>query len=349
MEEKRRKDIIRCTLQSYLGKSIKDLTLGEQQKTAVVRLTGMRNERFDQLCDDLINEIHRRNGLDFNNPTVLGEKLFIISDQKFKNLVMETLTVFYFKNPNYQAENMPEFIEKVKILIKDLKEQTEKEIFINQIENLGFYSKIYEFLDFVKRSGIDGEITTIMKEFVDQKVEEDGFDFFELLEFPDLFLKRFFENEKKMKNENFYEKIKNLYNEVLQLSNGTSKNYNEKSEILKNNITEIISVVIQNVSIPSKKIEFFENEISGVVEVLEEVEKEIETKMSMNLDNASLKLSEILENIISKGSNLTNEHINELKIQQVSVELINNKQSRNESFKLVLEIAKDIRKALSSI
>jgi hypothetical protein len=349
MEARREKDIIRYTLQSYIGKSIKDITLGEHQKIAISRLSGMKNERFDQLCGDLINEIQRRNGMDFVPPTVLGEKLIQISDLKFKNLVMETLTVFYLKNTQYEVEDMPEFVENVKMLIKSLKEQTERDLFLNQIENLGFYGKIYEFLDFAKKSDLDIQILSQMKKYVDEKVGKDSFEFIELCEFPDLFLKSFFSSERLNLIKN--EKMKILYDQIINLP--VEMNYEERSELIKKNMIEMIAIVINSTAISSKKIEYFENEISGVVEVLEGIESEIQTKTPIDLDKASLKLSEILENIITKGSNklsfLSTDHINELKIQQLTVELINNSQSRNESFKLVIEIAKDIRKALMYI
>lgn len=114
-------------------------------------------------------------------------------------------------------------------------------------------------------------------------------------------------------------------------------------------MSDILSILVGSISIPSKKIEYFETELLTLVQILELVEKEIKYKNHMDLNEASLKLSEILNSIVSKGSYLAIQNLNDLKIQQVSVELINSSVSRDESFKLVLDIAKDIRKALSCI
>ena len=56
MDDRRRKDIIRYTLQSYLGKSLNDIIINESHKTAINRLCSMKDERFEQLCFDLIND-----------------------------------------------------------------------------------------------------------------------------------------------------------------------------------------------------------------------------------------------------------------------------------------------------
>ena len=353
MDEKRRKDVIRYTFQSYLGKNLRDMVITEHQKIAINRMNSMKEDRFNQLCLDLINEIHRRNNMNYEPPNELGAKLLKISEQKFKNLVMETLTVFYMRNTQYMQEDTPEFLENMTALILDLKNCADVDSFLCQLDGLSFYNKIYEFLEFIKRKGIAEQVVVKMKETIDQRVERDAVDFIESLNFPERFLEtliksEFFEKEIKscpVRMEQFQVFHKNISSANLF----ENANIEKRSNLIKQNMSDILSILVGSISIPSKKIEYFETELLTLVQILELVEKEIKYKNHMDLNEASLKLSEILNSIVSKGSYLAIQNLNDLKIQQVSVELINSSVSRDESFKLVLDIAKDIRKALSCI
>lgn len=350
MDEKR-KEVIRCTLQSYIGKTLKGVEMDDNQKAAISRLSNMKKERFEQLCLDLTNEIQRRNGLSYDPPNELGSKLIMISDQKLKNLVMETLTVFYIKNTEYKNEELPEFLNNLSLLISDLKTQTENEIFLGQFEALGFYNKMYEFIDFVKRRGIHDDITNKMRKFIDEKVENDSFEFIEALTFPEAFLDAFERSEVFQREIGCkpiaLEKFEKLRCEIGSVNSLDGADLDSRTKAIKRNMCEVLTILIENIAIPSKKIEYFENEITGVVQVLEEIEDEIENRKTTDLDLISSKLAKILENIVKKGTDISKSNIGDLKIQQISVENISHTISRQESFKLVLDIAKDIRKALA--
>lgn len=353
MDERRKKDIIRYTLQSYLGKSLRDLVLNETHKAAISRLNSMREERFEQLCLDLINEIHRRNGMSFETPNELGAKLLKISDQKFKNLIVETLTVFYMRNTCYKQEEMPEFLENMTNLIAELKNCAESETFLCQVEKLNFYDKIYEFYDFIKNKSVSEPVILKMKTFTDEHLDKRAYDFIDSLCYPDIFLKALMKSEifeKEIKSDSIkFEQFQKNYDEIIKSQNIDGLELNVKSTIAKKNLVEIISTIVNSISIPSKKIVCFESELSTLIQILELIETEIRFKKQFDLQDASLKLSDILNSIVSKGELLSQENLNELKIQQVSVELMSNSISREESFKLVLDIAKDIRKALAFI
>lgn len=349
MIQKNDKNVIRCTLQSFLGKSIKSFQIGERQEEAIQRLSQLKEDKFNELCYDIVNEIHRRSGLNYDQNSKMNEKFMKLSDQRFKNLIVDTLTVFYSKNGDLRKEDQnPEFLDNLKGLITQLKQDSEKSTFLSKLEKLNFYNKLIEFLEYVKKQGADEQIIFHLQKAVDCKIADDAYNFCEFLSFPKILLEKlskteFFNNSEK----NELEKYKNTI--FSTLSNNTI-NYKEKSVLIKQDLIKIMTIIINQSKIPTSKIECFDQEIKEMIKLLEKLQKDIEEDKETCFESVGSILSAIIDSVNNKSKiKLGNDNLSEIQVQKISLELLSDMETRSDSYQLVVETIKDIRKVLSQM
>ncbi|ELA42318.1 uncharacterized protein VICG_00718 [Vittaforma corneae ATCC 50505] len=348
MSQPTNKDVVRYTLQSFIGKTRRDFEMDDRQREAIQRLCQLKDEKFEELCEDIANEIHRRSGMKYNKNSKIQDKFMKLSDHKFKNLVIDTLTVFYLKNPEYKMEEMPEFLENMKILIDQLKVDSEKAMFLAKLEKLNFYNKLKEFLEYTRKQGTDEKIVSHVMNAVDGKISNDASNFCEILSFPNIFLEKL--NETKIFKESDFQKFEDHRNKILSTLSNDSISFREKSKTIKQELREIMSLVIEKSTIPALKIECFDDEIMEIIGLLDLLRTNIESSGRLDLNQIGATFSDIIDRIIEKARfKVDKEFISEIKIQKISLESLGDLPSKIESFQLIIDVVCDVRKFFQKI
>lgn len=337
------KNVVRCTLQSYIGTEIKDIEMGARQREAVHRLCQLREEKFEELCCDTVNEIHRRSGMKHDMNNKMYRKFLKLSDQKFRNLVADVLTVFYLKNPDYKMEDVPEFLESLKDVITQLKMDSEKSTFLEKVEKLDFYNKILEYIEYTRKSGTDERITTHMANAVEEKISADVINFFEFLSFPKIFLEKM--REMKIFKRIGCKRLDVCRECILKAFSDSSIGAKTRSEVVKQNLIEIMTMLINGSKIPALQIECFDQEITVLINLLDSLRADLEKGNEVDLNLVGARLSEMVETVASKAElEVGREVVSEVKLQRISLESLGELSSKMESFQLIIDVIKDMRK-----
>lgn len=348
MSQQTHKDVVRYTLQSFIGKTGKDFKMDDRQQEAIQRLCKLKDERFDELCEDIANEIHRRSGMKYNHNSKIQDKFIRLSDHKFKNLVIDTLTVLYLKNPEYKTEGMPEFLENMKILIDQLKIDSEKAMFLAKLEKLNFYNKLKEFLEYTKKQGTDEKIVSHIMSDVDCKISNDVSSFCEFLSFPKIFLERL--SETKLFKDPGSQELENLRNRILSALYDGSIDLKERSKLIKQDLVAVMALVIEKSRIPAPRIECFDDEIKEMVDLLDLLRSNIEENNETDLSQIGITFSDIISRVSEKAQlEVDKEFISEIEIQKIPLESLGDLSSRVESFQLIIDVIRDVRKFFQKI
>lgn len=340
------KDIVRYTLQSYVGKMFTDTEISSRQKEAIQRLNTLREDKFQEFCHDVINEIHRRSGVKYNADNKMIQRFSMLSTERFKNLVVDTLIVYYQKNPEARVEEMPAFLENLGNLIEALKIDSERESFLERLKRLGFYNKLQEFVVYSVGFGIDKRIADHINESLQDSVQKECLHFIECLSYPKVLLQKI-EDSELFKG---YCKEKPSVFKEFQTSKELISNALEHggdSSTVRKELIKVMRTVIHSAAIPAKKVECFEDEIKSVIGGLESIKCDVEGTSSVDLTALSENLTGTIDKVIkkSKCADLPDQAISSLHIHRVTLEGLANSASKTEAFCTVLDIAKELRNA----
>lgn len=184
------RDVTRYTLQSFVGPRVADLSITKRQKDAIQRLIGLSDEKFEALCDDIVNEIHRRGGMNHSTDGPMHEKLAELSEEKFRSLAVDTLLVYNYRNPGTEVLELDSFLNNLQQLISDLKTRSDEERFVERIRGMGFLNAMLEYNRYVERTGtMDKEVTAEIERLIKQEVESRSTKLIECLSYPADFIR----------------------------------------------------------------------------------------------------------------------------------------------------------------
>ncbi|TBT99315.1 hypothetical protein CWI39_2066p0010 [Hamiltosporidium magnivora] len=147
-------------MENYLGSFLKDINITERQKEAISKMLFLNEMQFKDLIEDLSDELERRKDgkKDFletkNKYTVKRndsrKRLAKLTENKFKNLVLDTYLVMNHRRPNEKfsdAKEIDTLIFELEKMIKTLKKQkTYEDSVIENIQdggNIRLKSNIY--------------------------------------------------------------------------------------------------------------------------------------------------------------------------------------------------------------
>lgn len=336
------KNIIKYTLESYIGKPISEIETTERQKEAIDRLFNLREDKFDEICYDVCNEIHRRNGMKYDVKNKMCEKFSMLTEMHFKNLVVDLLVVYYLKNPDKKPESMPAFLNSLETLIDSLKSEAENQNFLYKIKNLNFYHKIQEFITYLKSNKIDtnNDIDNLFDYMILElkyEIENESIKFFEALSYPEILIEQFEKTK-------YFLKLKpEVQNEIKNLKQKIQINLKvtNKDEIIKISLLQILEIIVNNSQIPARNIECYENEIKILIESLESIKNELKNQIPINFKILISRLNNVIEKI--SENNMKKPFIH---YKPAFDEILNNlKEDKNNNkinaYKTILAFAKD--------
>lgn len=271
-------EIIRFTLNSYIGSLLKEINISKRQKEAISKMLFLSEPQFNELIADIITEIQLR-----STKTASNSKLSKLNEDKFKNLVIDVFLVYNHKYPSENLQNNTEIeslINDLEALISKLKENEEERV-MNKILNertiqgrVDVYSNY--LISIFGKYNENTKVILAMKELLtfDKKVK--------LFEFEE-----FFQVGDKMVNETneeyFY--YKNKFNE-------SYGNIRKKYFI---NIVELLYDIHEN---NEKNDEFFNKEVNGIIEILNRIKEN---------EYNGLQVAENVKNIIERFKNKFND------------------------------------------
>lgn len=292
-------NLIKYTLESFIGKPITEIEVSERQKEAIQRLLNLKDEKFEELCKDVTNEIFRRNGMSYDLSNKMCEKFSMLSLENFKNLVVDVLVVYYEKNTDQKPETMPVFLNNLETLILNLKIESEKESFLNKVKDVQFYQKIMEFIDYMKPGKSNG-IAEYMKECVESEIRKDNHSFLDSLSFPKILINEiedcaFFKYLS-------YESTKEFNERKLNILTNLEEKENEIQ--VKNDLIKIVEIIIMNSRIPARKIQWFETEIKTVIQNLDIIKNGLRANKSIEIKPVYDNILEAVDKVYEKTKNL---------------------------------------------
>lgn len=330
------KNVVRCTLQSYLGKDIKGIVLGARQREAVHRLSQLNDDKFDELCSDTINEIHRRSGVKYDTENKMQAKFCKLNEERFKSLIIDILTVFYIKNPAYEMENFPEFVGNVKLLINQLKIEAEKTLFMKRLETEELYNKMCSYVETTK----NGEASA---EFPNEIIR-----FFEFLSFPKIFIDKISKTE--ILRETDCQKLEECRKRLVSTFLDSEINYNTKSDMAKYDITQIIEILHNQATTQTIGIECFDHEIKAIIEILDSLTLDMMQSDEIDLNLLGTKLLSIMNKILRKADGRTAEKdLYKVNLKKIPLESLGDLPSKTDSFELIIDVIKGIRNFFEEI
>jgi len=346
MAGSRKDDVVLYTLQSFVGNNINETVFTERQKEAMQRLNDLKEEKFYELCNDISNEIHRRSGAPYDLKNKMCKKFAMLSDENFKSLVVDILVVFYNKNPDKKPQEMSVFMENLTTLIEDLKTESRNESFVENLKKLNFFSKIKEYINYTNSFNIDPEIAELMKSSLDKELEKDGDHLLEVLLFPTILLDRIQES---MVLKCASTDINTRFSISKQIILNSLKTNNTRA--IKEELAKIFRMLIFNSEIPSNKIVCFEDEIKSIIESLEIIRSDLKNEAPADINSLYEKLSFSINSIVDKAEhkNFSKEKSTLLQIHKISLEALNSTPTKLESFRIVLDFAKEFRNILKSL
>jgi len=351
------KNVVRCTLQSYIGKNAKTLELGARQREAVERLCQLRDDKFEELCNDTINEIHRRSGLRYDTGNKMQDKFTRLNDQRFKSLVLDILTVFYLKNPSYKMEDFPEFLGNLKKLIDQLKIDAERTMFLKRLESEAFYHKIDEYMEKLKWERImqQQERNSLQERNLPPQLsnhdlleKNETVRFFEFLSFPKSLIDLINETETCRKID--CQKLANCRKRILDTFSNTKLDLKNKIAMAKHDLTEIVNLWLPSPTISSLQLASFNQEINEMIDILDSLTLEAMGSDKLDLNQLGARLLGITERVVHKSEDHPQkESLYTIRLRKISLESLADLSSKTDSLQLIIDMIKDIRKLLAEI
>jgi len=318
---------IRKSLQSFVGIHIDDMEVSERQKEAIQRLMCLPDEKFDNLCNDVVNEINRRSGLKHAEKGPMQEKLGNLSLGKFKNLVFDVLLVYNYRNSGGDKINFEEFISHLDEAIAEMKMHNKN--IVSTIRQMDFLSTMKEYHRYVT---MNYRLNPELKEEISEKIELESKNkvesFVYCLSHPKEVIK--YLDSGKMKGNDMFQYKKDMIMRVL----GDGELTHEKRSILKSEMITIFSLMAEEVEYQEKSLPL---ELGMITEILEDIRKDICGEGCVNLEEISGKMSSIVDSLILQRS-----ESNDLKLHKVALESLDESVTKMDAFEMILKLAQDV-------
>lgn len=335
MKEYNQKDITRYTLQSYAGVFTSDIELSSRQKEAIERLMHLSDDKFDGLCNDVVNEIQRRNGVESKMAGPMQEKLRRLNDEKFKNLVVDLLLVYNYRYPDGESVKSDKFLINLEYLITDLKIKSEREKFLIRSQNLSFARKIEEYNRYIRRlEVVDEEIIDEIDRSISEEMDKRAGVFVDVIGQPLQLIKIMDESSLKDNKEYLYHR-KN----ILELVEGGSE-----GRLVKTELKQLLGLLVDNCDVPEDKTEVFYEEISTIINILNEIKKDVKEEASADLGSISDRIVEVVDSMIAKTEVLedTDDFKGRLKLHRISMENLKDFPTKKDAFEEVVLFSNDV-------
>lgn len=283
----------RASLQSYL----KDFTHSPQrQKDAVQKMLFLESQQFEELLDDVIDEINRRQT---NTMHPLHDKtgysakrnasrlkLGRLSNDKFKNLVFDVLLVFNHRYPDLENKNVDEIEELIgdlEKLIIDLKgDMAYEQLIIDQLKNEQDYKARHHIFNKYVRRIFDKhkEDTSVIDymESVSKETTHEKIDILDLLE-THVFMRHadhYFKHHNLFSHEYEYHK-----NNLFALKDDVIFDKETQSRIVRKTKARIFEIMLQTRDKMLKINVNFEIEVNSIIFSLEKI-KEVMRSNNVN-------------------------------------------------------------------
>ncbi|OQS53882.1 hypothetical protein EHP00_704 [Ecytonucleospora hepatopenaei] len=323
---------VRQKLIDYLGNDVSNYNITGRQKEAIEKLLKLPSIKFTELCDDVVNEVNRREGCDeVDKSRPMFERLASLAEEKFKNLVIDVLLVYNYRyspeNNNSEINNIKDEntinTQKAAEVLENMEKTYNAENFIKNTEGLTFYNKLKEYLYYSKKYVKDTKITEYVDRCIENRMESDCCDFIETIAYPEKLIKKLKESK------NYSEEAANLEQITKNNSDGD----------FKKNYTHFLEAITKNIQ-PYKKVFVYEEEVGVFCNILQQI-----LTNNSEIDLEKVKKEQIIpavDSILTKSKNIDEEMINNLKMRRFLAEGISNSGSRNDSMLLILEIAKNV-------
>lgn len=339
MSEEMDKDVVRYTLQSYIGSY--NVNCSEEKKMAAVKkMENLALSNFNELVGDVVNEIHRRCNMAYEeSDKPMRGKLTKLRDDKFKNLAVDVLNVFnnrYFKNSKSDIKDEITNLGKIISLLK-VEEETGEGIIHETNEKIKF--KL--FLEYVKKFHND-KIVEYMEKFVQESIEMDQNNNFQVLF-----------NYKMLIHKVENSKYKNLKEYQIYKSNiRRIENMNIDSQIKKN----LLKKEFLNISelLYDKQFYFEEssikNDVNHLINLLGRYNSD-ETKEKTLLMEIHVEIIQVVNRIIEKADliDYVNKNIVRKLQKIVDIDKACISDPRREYDEFIVEISKTVRELLENI
>ncbi len=143
---------VKDILQAYIEPYLNTVKLSERQKEAVENLLKFSDIKYKKLLGDVINEINRRQGKEYNKNIVKNNKLIRIAEDKFVNLIIDVLLVFNYRQSENKSKSLENFLVNLENQVEKLKQESETSKFLQKIEKMDFSRVFYEYNRFVEKT-----------------------------------------------------------------------------------------------------------------------------------------------------------------------------------------------------
>ncbi|EPR78753.1 hypothetical protein SLOPH_1681 [Spraguea lophii 42_110] len=316
-------EVKRMTLHSYIATTLEKLEVSDREKEAITKLMFLSKKQFDDLVEDVIEEIERRTLKirKTSNSNVVTERMHSkkrlsnLTSKRFKNLVLDVFLVFNHKYPTKSTQNLEEIEELIQQLEMFITELKNEDNIVNSIEITTDTNERYKIIkNHIQEICAQNNISQEFIKYLDELVNITPI---QTISSPMIFLKatEYLNNTKD----------KNIYN---YHKNNIVNNIKDKSiisdKIVKREMINIMELVLCDLKIDNK-IDLKE-EIDMLISILVEIKnKEIneskedgENKEMVDLNKNKPVDLEDNENSISKSSTKSDMKIDEEILNEIN-------------------------------
>ena len=323
---------VREKLVGFLGSDANAYDITDRQKEAIEKLLMLPNLKFFELCDDVVNEVNNRTGEEnVDRSRVMFERLSKLNKEKFKNLVIDVLLVYNYRQAeDAQSSNVGKKIDEkeVKKVLNELNNAYSADNFKELVKNLGFYNKIQEYIKYSRKYLRDEGIADYIKSEIDLEIKNQSMIFLETVSYPEKLFNLVPDNEETNK---FKENLCKITDE----------------EIFRKEYGRFLEYLTRKV-VPVKQVIIFDSEIDTFCKVLQM----ILNYKAENIDLEEIKRTELLpvvDSVLNKTKDVETEALNRLKMHRFLIEGISNVGSKNEALQLIVEVAKNVQEIVLNI
>lgn len=272
---------VKFTMQNFLG----DFSMVKESNDSIVKMLSLPDSSFNDLMHDVINDIHRRNGEEYDKTDKkMRKKLFKLKEDKFKNLVSDVLHVY---NLRYNA-NVNDSIEDIKKILTVLKLE---EDLINE-ENKDFKYKL--FLDYLKNRYSEDKIVAYMYNFNQKKIDQQFDNSIEILFNYELLVDKIDKSKYSgLKQYNIYKKTIEIYKKI--------EDNKVRKELLQNEFFNIFKLIIKNRYVfEEDKLKITVNNLIDLLQDYKENKIDSLKEILCNIRNECIKIKYLKEKKIDK-------------------------------------------------
>ncbi|KAI5151306.1 hypothetical protein ENBRE01_2047 [Enteropsectra breve] len=349
MDDKGEEEAVMYTLQAFVGSYVNEIELSDRKRANIQILLELADESFYDLCRDIQNEIRRKRGESHQKKEgAVYDNLKHLDEKKFKDLVVEILLVYNYRNPRSSSHRMGDFVTSLEKIVGDLKIESAKKNFMAKIETLDFLHAMLEYNSFVSSTGaIDEGVVSLIEGMIRSEVEKRSTNFIEALSYPTQFLDKL--EEMKIVDGDEYTFHKTNIEKILKNSNMLVKLPKAHDHIVKNEMMQILGMILRGKTATAQPMDNYYPEIRIVVGVLNEIKEDINGRQNIDLEIISRKLRAVIEATIGKASieEIDKECLNNLHIYKFMLEGLKDSASKHDAFDMVISFSKELEKFCS--